>query len=61
MEGRFGRKVGLIHNPNQSWNIYGLGIQDLESTLAILHPGILHLQKKDKEPYWRPPNFHQVP
>jgi hypothetical protein len=51
MEGRFGRKVGLIHNPNQSWNIYGLGIQDLESTLAILHPGILHLQKKDKEPY----------
>jgi hypothetical protein len=34
-----------------SWNIYGLGIQDLESTLANFHPGILHLEKEDKKPY----------
>jgi hypothetical protein len=60
VESRFGRKVRLIHNPNQSWNTYGLGIQDLESALAIFHLGILHLEKKDKEPYQRPLDFHQV-
>jgi hypothetical protein len=61
VESIFGGKVKLTHNPNQSWNVYGLGIQDLENALAIFFPRILHLEKKDKEPCRRPPNFHQVP
>ncbi len=61
MENRFGRKVRLTHNPNQSWNAYGLGIQDLESVLAINHHGILWFEKEDKELHHRPLDLHQVP
>jgi hypothetical protein len=38
-----------------------LGIQDLENVLAILHLGILHLEKEDKEPCRRPLDLHQTP
>jgi len=38
-----------------------LGIKDLGSALAILHLGILCLEKKDKKPHQKALNLHQVP
>jgi hypothetical protein len=48
MENKFGGKVRFTCNPNQSWSSYGLGIQDLKRTLAILCLGILQLEKENK-------------
>ncbi len=49
LKSKLGGIVRLSYAPNQSWNVYGLGIQDLESVLAIFCPRILHLEKEDRE------------
>jgi hypothetical protein len=48
VKSRFGGKVKLPLNPNQPWSAYELGVHNLESALAILHPWILHLEKEEK-------------